>query len=172
LLVREPVFSSEDVITFLLVLRWFPNAMKSYKTIRKASFASEKEARPRQRRTESAELLQIVFLLAEKLYIPERYVDEFVHVIAERNAITAKQANCLTVVLPASHAKDHYLSTNITSSSQHTQQYQEYTYENGSAAYNRFDDRASLLSADSNSNTLALPKRRSVRNSDRSPRFA
>jgi hypothetical protein len=64
LLVREPVFSSEDVITFLLVLKWYPNSMKTYKPQRKASFNSEKEARQKQRKTESAELLQMVFLLA------------------------------------------------------------------------------------------------------------
>ena len=40
LLVREPVFSSEDVITFLLVLKLFPNAMKTYKLPRKSSFNS------------------------------------------------------------------------------------------------------------------------------------
>ena len=40
LLVREPVFSSEDVITFLLVLKWFPNAMNTYKLPRKSSFNS------------------------------------------------------------------------------------------------------------------------------------
>ena len=40
LLVREPVFSSEDVITFLLVLKWFPNAMKTYKLQRKSSFSN------------------------------------------------------------------------------------------------------------------------------------
>jgi hypothetical protein len=127
--VREPVFSSEDVITFLLVLRWFPNAMKSYKAPRKASTATEKELKGRPRRAESVELLQLVFLLAEKLYLPEKYVDEFVHLVAERNGVSPRQANCLAVVLPAHCAKDHFLSTNVTSSqSQHPQQYQEYLY--------------------------------------------
>jgi hypothetical protein len=174
LLVREPVFSSEDVITFLLVLRWFPNAMKIYKPPRKVSTATDKDIKARPRRTESVELLQMVFLLAEKLYVPERYADEFIHLVGDRNRVTALQTNCLTLVLPASTAKEHNLSTNITSSqSQHTHQYQEYLYDNNASAHNRTDnDRSSLHSADSNPNTLALLKRKSARNSDRSPRFA
>jgi hypothetical protein len=112
------------VITFLLVLKWLPNAMKTYKPARKASTATEKDIKGRPRRAESVELLQLVFLLAEKVYLGEKYVDEFVHLIAERNGVTPRQANSLAVVLPAHFAKgDHFLSTNVTSS-----QYQEYLY--------------------------------------------
>lgn len=45
--------------------------MRSYKNIRKASFASDKEmSRGKGKRVESAELLMLVFLLAEKVYLP------------------------------------------------------------------------------------------------------
>ena len=74
MLIHEPIHSHEDIITFLLVLKWFPNSMRTYKN-RKASFASEKEQPRGKKRVESAELLGLVFLLAEKVYIPERYVD-------------------------------------------------------------------------------------------------
>lgn len=45
--------------------------MRSFKNARKASFGSDKElARGKAKRVESAELLMLVFLLAEKVYIP------------------------------------------------------------------------------------------------------
>lgn len=67
---REPVFSKEDVITFLLVLRWFPNAMKTHKSQRKGSVATDKDLKFRHRKVDSAELLQLAFLLSEKMYLP------------------------------------------------------------------------------------------------------
>ena len=45
--------------------------MRAFKNVRKASFASDKDlARGKIKRVESAELLVLVFLLAEKVYVP------------------------------------------------------------------------------------------------------
>jgi hypothetical protein len=44
--------------------------MKTHKPPRKASMATDKELKAKSRRVESAELLQLTFLLAEKLYLP------------------------------------------------------------------------------------------------------
>lgn len=162
---REPVFSRDDVITFLLVLRWFPNSMKTHKPLRKGSCATDKEIKARTRRVDSAELLQLAFLLSEKLYLPERYVDEFLHFVGERTQASWQQANCLTVVLPSNGKDSYFPPTNFTSSQAQSQnQYQEYLYDNPS---NRTDpyDRTSLRSADSTPNTLALLKRKTPRNS-------
>jgi len=41
MLVKEPVYSNGDTITFLLILEWFPNYIRA-KQSRKGSFASEK----------------------------------------------------------------------------------------------------------------------------------
>jgi hypothetical protein len=41
MLVKEPVYSNSDTITFLLILEWFPNYVRA-KQSRKGSFASEK----------------------------------------------------------------------------------------------------------------------------------
>lgn len=80
--------------------------------------------------------------------------------IGERNEVQPRQANCLTVVLPS--PKEQFLSTNYTSAQS---QYHEYLCD----PLNRSDiyDRSSINSSE---HRLALPKRKSGRMSDRSPR--
>jgi len=40
---KEPIFAKDDVITFLLIFKWYPNTVKSNNKVRKGSFATEKE---------------------------------------------------------------------------------------------------------------------------------
>ena len=40
---KEPIFAKDDVITFLLIFKWYPNTIKPSNKVRKGSFATEKE---------------------------------------------------------------------------------------------------------------------------------
>jgi len=40
---KEPIFAKDDVITFLLIFKWYPNTVKLNNKVRKGSFATEKE---------------------------------------------------------------------------------------------------------------------------------
>ena len=42
-IVKEPIFAKDDVITFLLIFKWYPNTVKPNNKVRKGSFATEKE---------------------------------------------------------------------------------------------------------------------------------
>lgn len=39
-IIKEPIFATEDVIVFLLVLQWYPNCLKTSTKTRKGSFAT------------------------------------------------------------------------------------------------------------------------------------
>ena len=129
-LLPEPVHSTDEVITFLLELEWFPNSGRPEKRFRKGSFVSEKEIGALSKQKvplDGDDLLHLAFILSEKVYIPERHIDECIGVIAVRNEVNARHLNCLTIVVQ-SNPKDAFPSTRIPSEGD--TQYQVYQYEN------------------------------------------
>lgn len=94
-------------------------------------------------------------------------MDEFIRCVGERNTVTSRQANCLTIILPS--GKHNYLSTHITSSQSQSQtQYQEYLYDNNIS--NKWDsnERNSLRSAGSTPKNMI--RKPSGKQNDNTPR--
>ena len=101
---KEPIFAEGDRIVFLLSFQWYPNSIKNVAKLRKGSFATEKEVisvkvRFNRFKAEEEDLLSIVYLLSEKIYIEEGRIDEFTKVIAGKHEVSSQHQNCLTAIL-------------------------------------------------------------------------